>query len=136
MSGWGFHWTPCKGSGGGGAWKIALMVAAAALLAAPAEAAVTTAAHVVAEVVRVTIIVLASMLGVAMLAGVGVGVRRAVRWQAARRAVVSRPAPAVAAPSWPGRPALGIPAPRALPAGRPMVPGVVVTRDDGEKVKR
>ena len=132
MSGCGFHRTPRNGSGGGGAWKIALVILAAAVLAAPAEAAVTTAAHVVAEVVKVAVIVLACLAAVAVAAGLAVVAVRARRRLLARaqdRAFAADLAEA-RVPSWPDRPALGDRAPPAIEQATPkVIPGEVVARD-------
>ena len=132
MSGCGFHRTPRNGSNGGGAWKIALVILAAAVLAAPAEAAVTTAAQVVAEVVKVTVIVLACLAAVAVAAGlavVAVRVRRRLLARAQDRAFAADVAEAPV-PSWPDRPALGARASLATEHATPkVIPGEVVARD-------
>ena len=132
MGGCGFQRTPRNSSNGGSAWKIALVILAAAMLAAPAEAAVTTAAHVVAEVVKVTVIVLACLAAVAAAAGlavVAVRVRRTLLARAQDRAFEAEVAEAQV-PSWPDRPALSARAPLAIEQATPeVIPGKVVARD-------
>ncbi len=57
MSGYGFHWTPCRGSGGGG---LIVLVAAGAVVAAngrTVEHAVTSLVEVVAITVGVVLVV-------------------------------------------------------------------------------
>ena len=132
MSGCGSHRTLRTSGNGGGAWKVALVILAAAILAAPAEAAVTTAAHVVAEVVKVTVIVLACLAAVAVAAGlavVAVRVRRRLLARAQDRAFAADVAEA-RVPSWPDRPALGARAPLAIEQATPkVIPGKLVARD-------
>jgi hypothetical protein len=130
VGGCGFHRTPRNGSGGGGgAWKIALVVLAAAVLAAPAEATVTTAAHVVAEVVKVTVIVLACLAAVAVVTGLAVLAVRVRRRYLARAqgAVLVAGGEAAQVPSWPDRPALGAPPRRAIEAPK-VTPAQVIAR--------
>jgi hypothetical protein len=118
VGGCGVHRTPRNGSGGGGVWKIALVILAAAVLAAPAEATVTTAAHVVAEVVKVTVIVLACLAALAVVTGLAVVAVRVRRRYLARAqgAVLVADGEAAQVPSWPDRPALGAPPRRAIEA--------------------
>lgn len=88
------------------------------------------AAHVVAEVVKLTLIVLACLVAVAAgLAVVAVRVRRRLLARARDGAFGADVAEA-RVPSWPDRPALGARAPLAIEQAAPKVtPGEVVARD-------
>lgn len=125
------HHCPPEGGSGKKVAVAAVGVLVAVTVLAPA---VTAAVNTLTAIFTVVLIVAGCVAGVAVLAGVGLGVCRVVRWRARRAALVSRPAPALAAPSWPDRPALGAAPRRALTAGRPVVPGVVAS--EGERIRR
>jgi hypothetical protein len=135
-----WHYTPCDGGGSGGGRAvfalvvIAALALAAAAIAGPAHKAATGAAHVLAAVLEVVALTLATVAGLAVTAILVAVAVRVWRWPQARAArqqheLAVRAVP-VQAPSWPHRPALSADRP-AIEAPKRTVPGVVLRSGKG-----
>jgi hypothetical protein len=112
------------GSGGGKAALVVLAVVLAAAVAKPVTAAAGSVARVVAEVLTVAVVVVASLAGLAVFVGLAlVAVRIRRRILDGPRAAVPRRVSAVVLD---GRQGAGLPEPgaRALPAARGDVPAL------------